>query len=66
LSDLKEFNQTAPRFMTQELDRGQANGRPQKFFQAGDNVEILLILCRLWRCNANGRSQNALPLFTPL
>jgi len=28
------LNQTAPHFMTQELDRNQCNhGRPQKFFQ---------------------------------
>jgi len=30
----KNFYQTAPRFMTQELDRNQCmHGRPQKFFQ---------------------------------
>jgi len=37
LSDLKGLNQTAPRFMTQELDQSQCkHGRPQKFFQ-GDH-----------------------------
>jgi len=36
LSDLKEWNQTTPRFMTQELDRNPCiHGCPQKFFQGG-------------------------------
>ena len=35
-------------------------GRPQKIFQGG-NVDIVLIIFRLLTCNANGRSQNALP-----
>jgi len=60
LSDLKELNQTAPRFITKELDRNQGiHGRQQKFSQGG-NVEILLILYRLLATNANGHSQNAL------
>ena len=34
MSDLKELNQTASRFMTQELDRNQCiHGRPQNFFK---------------------------------
>jgi len=42
LSDIKELNQTATHFMTQELDQNQCNhGRPQKFFPWG-NIEILL------------------------
>jgi len=33
VSDLKELNQTAPRFTTQELDRNQSiHGRLQKCF----------------------------------
>jgi len=48
LSDLKGLNQTAPRFMTQELDRSQCiHWRPQKYFQGGGNVEIFLIIYRL-------------------
>jgi len=47
LNDLKYLNQTAPRFMNQELDRNQCiHGSLQKFF-LGVNVEILLILFRL-------------------
>jgi len=48
LSDLKESNRTAPRFMTQDLDPNQCiHGLPQKFFQGGGDVQILLILFRL-------------------
>jgi len=47
MSHLKELNRTAPRFITQELDRNQCkHERPQKFFQ-GEYVDILLILFRL-------------------
>jgi len=43
LSDIKDMNQTALRFITQDLDRNQGTqGRPQKISQ-GSNVEILLI-----------------------
>jgi len=36
LSDLKELNQRAPRFMTQELDRNQCiHGHAQNVFQGG-------------------------------
>jgi len=48
VSDLKVLNQIAPRFMTQALSRNQcSHGLPQKFFQRGGNVEILLILFSL-------------------
>jgi len=61
LSDLKELNQTAPRFMTQELDRNQyIHGRAQKLFQGGQ-CRFCLSFSGCWRCNANGRSRNALP-----
>jgi len=42
VSDLKELNQIAPRFMTQESNRNQcSHGRQQKFFQrGGGKVEI--------------------------
>jgi len=54
------LNQTAPRFMTQELDRKQCiHGRLQNFFQGG-NVEVCLSFACCWRCNAHGRSQNPL------
>jgi len=44
LSDLKELNQTAPRFMTQDLDRNQCiHGRPQKYLQGGGNVEFFCL-----------------------
>jgi len=47
LSELKELNETAPRFMTPKLHRKQCiYGRPHKFFQ-GSNVKIFLILYRL-------------------
>jgi len=47
LRDINELNQTAPRFMTQDIDQNQCiHGCPQKFFQ-GSNVEILFILFRL-------------------
>jgi len=39
LSDLKELNQTAPRFMTQELDLNQCiDGRPQNFSRWGEII----------------------------
>jgi len=64
LIDLKELNQSAPRFITQELDRNQCiHGRPQKFFQ-GTMSKFCLSFTGCWQCNANGRSQNALP-FVP-
>jgi len=35
LSDLKEFNQTAPRFMIQKLDQNQCIHGRQQFFPVG-------------------------------
>jgi len=66
LRDLKELKQTAPRFMTQELDRNQCiHGRLQKFFQRG-NVEILLILLRLLKMWSKCTFTKCFILSTPL
>jgi len=57
------LKQSAPYFMTQELDRNQCiHGRPQKIFQ-GATSKFFLSSSGCWRCNANGRSQNALPFY---
>jgi len=56
VSDFKELNQVAPRFMTQESNRNQcSHGRPQTSFQRGRNVENLLILFRLLTMQRKGR-----------
>jgi len=48
LSDLKELNQTAPRFMTQELDRNQCiPWTSAEIFPGWGIAQILLILYRL-------------------
>jgi len=47
--------------MTQELDRNHCiHERLQKFFQRGATSIFCLSFSCCWRCNANGRSQNAL------
>jgi len=44
LSGLKELNQTAPRFMTQELDRNQCmHERLQKFFQWRQRRNLVIL-----------------------
>ena len=49
-------------FITQELDRNQCiHGRTQKFFFFAATSIICLSFTGCRRCNANGRSQNALP-----
>jgi len=58
---LKELNQTAPCFMTQELHRNQCiHGRPKKYFQVTTS-KFCLCFSGCWRCIANARSQNTLP-----
>jgi len=65
-SDLKELNQTAPRFITEEVDRNQCiHGRPQKLFP-GRNVEILLILFRLLTMQCKWTFTERFTLSTPL
>jgi len=67
LSDLKEMNQTTPRFVTQKFNRYQyIHGRPQKFFQDGVNVEILLILYRLLTMQRKWMFAKRFPLSPPL
>jgi len=66
LSDLKELNQTAPRIMTQKLDRNPCiHGRPQKFFQRV-NVENSLILHRLPTMQCKWTFTKRFTLSTPL
>ena len=40
---------------------GLEHWRPQKFFQGRAKSTFCLFFLDCWRCNANGRSQNALP-----
>ena len=66
MSHLKELNRTAPRFITQELDRNQCkHERPQKFFQ-GEYVDILLILFRLLTMQCKWTFTKRFTLSTPL
>jgi len=47
LSDLKELNQTTPRFMTQEIDWNQCiPWTSAQIFSGWGNVQILLIVYR--------------------
>jgi len=66
MSHLKELNRTAPRFITQELDRNQCkHERPQKFFQ-GEYVDILLIVFRLLTMQCKWTFTKRFTLSTPL
>jgi len=58
LSDSQELNQTASRFMTKRIPC--MHGRPHNVFQEATS-KFCLTFTGYWRCNANGRSQNALP-----
>jgi len=67
LSDLKELNEAAPRFVTHELeDRNHCTHvRLQKFFH-GCNVKIVLILFRLLTMQCKSTFTKRFALSTPV
>jgi len=67
LSDLKELNQAAPRFTTQELDQHHGiQGPSAESFQGGGNVGNLFILFRLLMMQSKWTFVKLLSLSTPL